>query len=49
MKIRVLTFTKVSNTWIVENGVATNVEGGANDHEARPSGVNQDEKDVSDL
>ena len=38
-------FTKVGNTWLVEGDQAANIEVGANDHEARTSGGNQEEDD----
>ena len=36
-------FTKVGNTWLVEEDQGANIEGGANDHEAGTSGGNQEE------
>jgi len=42
-------FTKVGNSWLMENEVATNIRVGANDHGAGPSGENQDEEDTSNL
>jgi len=36
-------FTKVGNTWLVEGDQGANIEVGANDHEARASGGNQEE------
>jgi len=36
-------FTKAGNTWLVEGDQGENIEGGANDHEARTSGGNQEE------
>jgi len=36
-------FTKIGNTWLVEGDQGVNIEVGANDHEARTSGENQEE------
>jgi len=41
-------FTKVCNTWVVENKVVADVGFGTNDHEAGPSGANQNEDDAFD-
>ena len=38
-------FTKIGNTWLVEGEQATNIEVGANDHDAGTSGANQIEDD----
>ena len=41
-------FTKIRNTWLVEGEEATNIEVGANDHEAETSRANQEEDDAFD-
>jgi len=48
LNMHMMGFTKIGNTWLVEGEVAANVEVGAHDHEAGPSGTNQDEDDAFD-
>jgi len=49
LNIHKMGFTKLGNTWLVENKVVANVKVGANDHEVGPSGANEDEDDAFNL